>query len=122
MSFKINVKKELGIAKSFEIKETNRNWINAVRFMRSGAKMAIERQQSGDEAQDMYDSLGDTEETLKGAIDYIANTLKLTETQTEKIYEDMNFDDTIQLAQRIAAGMLHIEMAEKTEEETGLKD
>jgi len=122
MSFKINVKKELGIAKSFEIKETNRNWINAVRFMRSGAKMAIERQQSGDEAQDMYDSLGDTEETLKGAIDYIANTLKLTETQTEKIYEDMNFDDTIQLAQRIAAGMLHIEMTEKTEEETGLKD
>ena len=122
MSFKINVKKELGIAKSFEIKETNRNWINAVRFMRSGAKMAIERQQSGDEAQDMYDSLGDTEETLKGAIDYIANTLKLTETQTEKIYEDMNFDGTIQLAQRIAAGMLHIEMTEKTEEETGLKD
>lgn len=122
MSFKINVKKELGIAKSFEIKETNRNWINAVRFMRSGAKMAIERQQSGDEAQDMYDSLGDTEETLKGAIDYIANTLKLTETQTEKIYEDMNLDDTIQLAQRIAAGMLHIEMTEKTEEETGLKD
>ena len=121
MSVKINAKAELGITKPFEVKESNKNIRKTWALQNVMAKMAIDREQSGDDAADFESAVDAMMEMQDTTIAYIVDILGLSEAQAEKI-QDKNYEDTIAFAQRIAAELLHIDMAEASEEETGLKD
>lgn len=120
MSVKINAKAELGIAKSFEVKESNKNMRKTWVLQKAMAKMAIDREQSGDDAADFESALDGMMEMQDTTIAYIVDILGLSEAQAEKI-QDKSFEDTIAFAQRIAAEIMHIDMFEASEKETGLE-
>lgn len=121
MSVKINAKEELGIAKPFEVKESNKNVRMTWLMQKVLAKVAIDQEQSDNEATNFEKSLASMLEMQDTVIKYIVDILGLTEDQAERI-QDNNFDDTVSFAQRIAAAIMHVEMVGASEEEVGLKD
>lgn len=117
---KINVKAELGIAKSFEVKESNKNIRKTWALQKRMAKTALD--QANDDAtpeqfEEMIDGVMELQDTV---INYVVEILSLTDAQAEKV-EDMSFDDTLALATRISSELLHIKQQPATEEDTGLE-
>lgn len=121
MTVKINVKKELGIAKNFEVKESNKNIRATWELQKLMTKLAIDQEQDSqdpEQAEIMIDMMLDVQSKV---ITYIVDILKLTDAQAEKV-DDLGFNETVELATRISAELLHIETVEATDEETGLED
>lgn len=121
MTVKINVLKELGIKKSFDIKESNKNIRKTWELQKMMTKLSIDQEEANTEdpekAEELIDMMLDVQAKV---MDYVVNILSLTETQADKV-DDLSFDETVQLATRISAELLHIETVEATDEETGLE-
>lgn len=121
MSVKINVAKELGIKKSFEVKESNKNMRNTWELQKMMTKMSI-NQELGDsdnpeKVEEMIDMMLDVQSKL---IDYVVNVLKLTDAQAEKL-DELEFNETRDVAVKISAALMHVNPTEATEEEAGLE-
>jgi len=121
MSVKINVLNELGIKKSFDVKESNKNIRKTWELQKMMTKLSIDQEEANTEdpekAEELIDMMLDVQANV---MDYVVNILGLTETQADKV-DDLSFDETVQLATRISAELLHIETVEATDEETGLE-
>lgn len=121
MSVKISVSKELGIKKAFEVKESNKNIRKTWELQKLMTKLSIDQDEANTEdpekAEELIDMMLDVQANV---MDYVVNILSLTETQADKV-DDLSFDETVQLATRISAELLHIETVEATDEETGLE-
>lgn len=121
MSVKISVSKELGIKKAFEVKESNKNIRKTWELQKLMTKLSIDQEEANTEdpekAEELIDMMLDVQAKV---IEYVVDVLNLTETQTDKV-DDLSFDETVQLATRISAELLHIETVEATDEETGLE-
>ena len=121
MSVKINVLNELGIKKSFDVKESNKNIRKTWELQKLMTKLSIDQDEANTEdpekAEELIDMMLDVQANV---MDYVVNILGLTETQADKV-DDLSFDETVQLATRISAELLHIETVEATDEETGLE-
>lgn len=121
MSVKINVLNELGIKKSFDVKESNKNIRKTWELQKLMTKLSIDQEEANTEdpekAEELIDMMLDVQANV---MDYVVNILSLTETQADKV-DDLSFDETVQLATRISAELLHIETVEATDEETGLE-
>jgi len=121
MTVKINVLKELGIKKSFDVKESNKNIRKTWELQKMMTKLSIDQEEANTEdpekAEELIDMMLDVQANV---MDYVVNILGLTETQADKV-DDLSFDETVQLATRISAELLHIETVEATDEETGLE-
>lgn len=121
MTVKINVLKELGIKKSFDVKESNKNIRKTWELQKLMTKLSIDQEEANTEdpekAEELIDMMLDVQAKV---MDYVVNILGLTETQADKV-DDLSFDETVQLATRISAELLHIETVEATDEETGLE-
>lgn len=118
---KINVLNELGIKKSFDVKESNKNIRKTWELQKLMTKLSIDQEEANTEdpekAEELIDMMLDVQAKV---MDYVVNILGLTETQADKV-DDLSFDETVQLATRISAELLHIETVEATDEETGLE-
>lgn len=121
MSVKINVAKELGIKKSFEVKESNKNIRKTWQLQKLMTKLSIDQEledsDNPEKAEEMIDMMLDVQNQV---INYVVDILKLTEAQAEKV-DELEFNDTIGLATRISSELLHVETVEATEEEAGLE-
>lgn len=121
MSVKINVAKELGIKKSFEVKESNKNIRKTWQLQKLMTKLSIDQEQADsdnpEKAEEMIDMMLDVQTKV---IEYVVDVLNLTDAQVDKV-DDLSFDETVQLATRISSELLHIETVEASEEETGLE-
>lgn len=121
MSVKISVSKELGIKKAFEIKESNKNIRKTWELQKLMTKLSIDQEEANTEdpekAEELIDMMLDVQANV---ITYIVDILKLTDVQAEKV-DDLGFNETVQLATRISAELLHIETVEATDEDTGLE-
>ncbi len=121
MAVKINVLKELGIKKSFEVKESNKNIRKTWELQKLMTKLSIDQDEADTEdpekAEELIDMMLDVQAKV---MDYVVNILSLTEAQADKV-DDLSFDETVQLATRISAELLHIETVEATDEEAGLE-
>lgn len=121
MTVKINLKKELGIAKSFEVKESNKNIRATWQLQKLMTKLSINQEEANtddpEKAEEMIDMMLDVQEKV---ITYIVSVLKLTDTQAEKV-DELEFNETFGLATRISSELLHIETAPATGEDTGLE-
>ena len=120
MSVKINVAKELGIKKSIEVKESNKNIRKTWQLQKLMTKLSIDQEQDSNDpekAEEMIDMMLDVQTKV---IEYVVDVLNLTDTQVDKV-DDLSFDETVQLATRISSELLHVETVEATDEETGLE-
>ena len=121
MSVKINVAKELGIKKPFEVKESNKNIRKTWQLQKLMTKLSIEQEladsDNPEKAEEMIDMMLDVQTKV---IEYVVDVLNLTDTQVDKV-DDLSFDETVQLATRISSELLHVETVEATEEDTGLE-
>ncbi|MGL4699091.1 MAG: phage tail tube assembly chaperone [Apilactobacillus waqarii] len=121
MSVKINVAEELGIKKSFEVKESNKNMRKTWQLQKLMAKLSIDQELADDDSPEkvekMIDLMLDVQSEL---IDYVASLLKLTDVQAEKL-DDLEFNETRDLAVKISAALMHIDPSKANEEETGLE-
>lgn len=124
MSVKVNLKKELGIAKSFEIKQSNKNiraaWVLEKAFAKIGIEQELANKEETSESQESFiDALMEFQEQV---IAYVVNTLHLTSKQAEAV-DDLTFDETASLAGKLTALVLGVETVpvEGNEEETSLK-
>lgn len=120
MSVKINVAKELGIKKVIEVEPTNKVVRDTWKIQKTQVKMKIKqasRADSEDAIEEMLDLMLATQDEM---ISYIINTLRLTSAQAKKI-DDMTFNETVDLANKISAEILGIKTVEATEEEVGLE-
>lgn len=140
MSVKINVKQELGIAKSIEVKESNKNIRKTWLFQRLMTKFQIEQEMADKEnkapkdddqepknvdpiaemekSEKMIDSMLTMQEKV---IDYITDILNLNDKQSDKL-DDMEFGESFAFAMRISSELLHVDMEEETESDKGLED
>ncbi|MCT3055749.1 hypothetical protein EFN57_04640 [Leuconostoc citreum] len=121
MSVKINVAKELGIKKSFEVKESNKNIRKTWQLQKLMTKLSIDQEladsDNPEKAEEMIDMMLDVQTKV---IEYVVDVLNLTDAQADKV-DDLSFDETVQLATRISSELLHVETVEATEEEAGLE-
>lgn len=121
MSVKINVKKELGIAKAFEVKESNKNIRATWELQKLMVNLSLMQNQANESDPEAFEGLIDKMLDVQSkVINYVVNILKLTEAQADKV-EELEFNETIQLATRISSELLHIETTEATAEDTGLE-
>lgn len=121
MSVKINVAKELGIKKPFEVKESNKNMRKTWRLQKLMTQLSIDQKladsDSPEKVEKMIDLMLDVQSEL---IDYVASLLKLTDVQAEKL-DDLEFNETRDLAVKISAALMHVNPSEANEEEAGLE-
>ncbi|MBZ5985957.1 MULTISPECIES: phage tail assembly chaperone [Leuconostoc] len=121
MSVKINVAKELGIKKSFEVKESNKNIRKTWQLQKLMTKLSIDQEladsDNPEKAEEMIDMMLDVQTKV---IEYVVDVLNLTDAQVDKV-DDLSFDETVQLATRISSELLHVETVEAAEEEAGLE-
>lgn len=121
MSVKINVAKELGIKKSFEVKESNKNIRKTWQLQKLMTKLSIDQEladsDNPEKAEEMIDMMLDVQTKV---IEYVVDVLNLTDAQIDKV-DDLSFDETVQLATRISSELLHVETVEAAEEEAGLE-
>ncbi|CAK1235534.1 MULTISPECIES: phage tail tube assembly chaperone [Fructobacillus] len=114
MSVKIDVKELLGQAKKVEVKTTTKNFKKAIAFLRSLNKVQLDQKRNekkNDAIEDM-DSLealelndqnmGSMIEMADTATRYIAETLKLSDKQVEKIDEEKDLDEVMEFAMKLA--------------------
>lgn len=118
---KINVADELGIKKVIEVKTTNRVVRDTWKFQKMQAKMAIDQAEAGDSAEAIEEMLDSMLAIQDETIAYVVDTLHLTAAQAKKI-DDMTFNETVELANKVSAQVLGIETVPAEEEEaTGLE-
>lgn len=121
MSVKINVAKELGIKKSFEVKESNKNIRKTWQLQKLMTKLSIGQEladsDNPEKAEEMIDMMLDVQTKV---IEYVVDVLNLTDAQVDKV-DDLSFDETVQLATRISSELLHVETVDVAEEEVGLE-
>ncbi|HCU43189.1 MAG TPA: hypothetical protein DIC48_07130 [Leuconostoc pseudomesenteroides] len=121
MSVKINVAKELGIKRSFEVKESNKNIRKTWQLQKLMTKLSIDQEladsDNPEKAEEMIDMMLDVQTKV---IEYVVDVLNLTDAQVDKV-DDLSFDETVQLATRISSELLHVETVEAAEEEVGLE-
>ena len=120
MSVKINVAKELGIKKAIEVDPTNKVVRDTWKFQRTQVKMSINQATRGDSEEAIEEMLDSMLATQDETISYVTDTLRLTSAQAKKI-DDMTFNETVDLANKISAEILGIETVEAAEEEVGLE-
>ncbi|MDC2815780.1 phage tail tube assembly chaperone [Leuconostoc suionicum] len=120
MAVKINVAKELGIKKTIEVEPTNKVVRDTWKFQRTQVKMSINQATRGDSEEAIEEMLDSMLATQDETISYVIDTLRLTSAQAKKI-DDMTFNETVDLANKISAEILGIETVEATEEEVGLE-
>ncbi|CAK1248917.1 unnamed protein product [Fructobacillus tropaeoli] len=114
MSVKIDVKELLGQAKKVEVKTTTKNFKKAVAFMRSLNKIQLDQmhiEKQGDDLED-FNSVEGLELSDKGmgsmiemadtATQYIAETLKLSNKQVEKLEEEKDMDEVMAFSMKLA--------------------
>lgn len=120
MSVKINVKKELGIAKAIEVSESNKNIRATWELQKMLAKLSIDQSQADEANPEEFEGLIDNMlDVQQKVINYVVNILKLTDAQAEKV-DEMEFNETMNFAVRISSELLRIEAAEATEKDAGL--
>lgn len=120
MSVKINVP-ELGIKAPIEVKESNKNIRATWVLQKMMAKMAIDEQSLDNNDPEAFEGMLDLMLDVQNkTIAYITDILKLDAKAQEKL-EDLEFNETMQLAIRISSELLHIELEPATEEDTGLE-
>ncbi|WP_099045128.1 phage tail tube assembly chaperone [Leuconostoc citreum] len=118
---KINVKKELGIAKTIEVKESNKNIRATWKLQKMLAKLSIDQSQADSDNPEAFEGLIDNMlDVQEKVISYVVDILKLTDAQADKV-EEMEFGETMNFAVRISSELLHIEATEATTEDTGLE-
>lgn len=120
MSVKINVSAELGIKKAIEVEPTNKVVRDTWKIQKTQVKMNIKQATSADSEdaiEEMLDLMLSTQDEM---ISYVTNTLRLTTAQAKKI-DDMTFNETVDLANKISAEILGIKTVEATDEEVGLE-
>jgi len=118
---KINVADELGIKKVIEVKTTNKVVRDTWKFQKMQAKMAIDQAEAGDSAEAIEEMLDSMLAIQDETIAYVVDTLHLTAAQAKKI-DDMTFNETVELANKVSAQVLGIETVPAEEEEsTGLE-
>lgn len=120
MSVKINVAKELGIKKAIEVEPTNKVVRATWKFQRTQVKMSINQATRGDSEEAIEEMLDSMLATQDETISYVTDTLRLTSAQAKKI-DDMTFNETVDLANKISAEILGIKTVEATEAEVGLE-
>lgn len=131
MAVLINVQKELGIRKKIEVKESNANMRKTFKFQRDLARVQIEQaklQDKVDNAKDeeesaktMDDMFGVFIDQLDNVQEYIIDMLKLDEKYQEKLDEELGFDESVELASKVASAILKVEETEASEEGSDLK-
>ncbi|CAK1234107.1 phage tail tube assembly chaperone [Fructobacillus cardui] len=132
MAVKIDVKELLGQAKKIEVKTTTKNFKKAIAFMRSLNKIQLDQmhiEKQGDDLED-FDSVEGLELSDKGmgsmiemadtATQYIAETLKLSNKQAEKLEEEKDMDEVMAFAIKLAEEVTGTK-AEKVGEKETLK-
>jgi len=91
---KINVEKELGIKKDFEVKASNINVERALGMQLAMAKMDDTEDKEAVEVMQM------TLDSIKNSSQYVKTTLKLNEKQATLV-DEMEMQDTLMLVNRI---------------------
>ncbi|CAK1226120.1 unnamed protein product [Fructobacillus cardui] len=132
MAVKIDVKELLGQTKKVEVKTTTKNFKKAVSFMRSLNKIQLDQmhiEKQGDDLED-FNSVEGLELSDKGmgsmiemadtATQYIAETLKLSNKQAEKLEEEKDMDEVMAFAIKLAEEVTGTK-AEKAGEKENLK-
>lgn len=130
MTVKINLKKELGIAKPVEVKESNKNVRKTWVFQKEMTAVQInqaKQQKEADEAKDEDEALvmvnnmfGDMIKVQDEMITYLTDVLHLDKKNQDKL-EELTFDETMELSTKVSSAILHLEAEEATEGETSLK-
>lgn len=122
MAVKINVKKELGIAKTFDVRESNKNVRASWLLLKKINHMQMMQSKAQEGAIEEFDGIVDEILSVQAdVISYIIATLKLTDVQAEKIDDDLGYNETVELGTRIVSEILHLEPTEATDENMGLK-
>lgn len=120
MAVKINVADELGIKKVIEVKTTNKVVRDTWKFQKMQAKMAIDQAEANDSAEAIEAMLDSMLAIQDETIAYIVDTLHLSASQAKKI-DDMTFNETVELANKVSSEVLGIETVPAKEEDTGLE-
>lgn len=120
MSVKINVAKELGIKKSFEVKESNKNIRKTWQLQKLMAKLSIDQATTEDSPEAFEKMIDMMLDVQNKTIAYIVSILRLDQKQADKL-EEMEFGETTSFAVRISSELLHVEAEEATEAEAGLE-
>lgn len=114
MSVKIDVKELLGQAKKVEVKTTTKNFKKAIAFLRSLNKVQLdqkrnEKKNDAIEDMDSLDALELNDQNMGSMIEmadtatrYIAETLKLSDKQVEKMDEEKDLDEVMEFAMKLA--------------------
>lgn len=131
MAVLINVKEELDISKPIKVKESNANMRKTFQFQKDLARLQIEQEKlqgKADKAKsdtqaaqlmsNMFDMMMKMLDNVQG---YIVGILHLDEEKQDFIEEEMDFDETMDLANKIAAKILKVEPTAVAEEGDDLK-
>ncbi|MBC9119378.1 phage tail tube assembly chaperone [Fructobacillus fructosus] len=132
MAVKIDVKELLGQAKKVEVKTTTKNFKKAIAFMRSLNKIQLDQmhiEKQGDDLEEFNSveglelsdkSMGSMIEMADTSTQYIAETLKLSNKQVEKLEEEKDMDEVMAFAMKLAEEVTGTK-AEKVGEKETLK-
>lgn len=108
MTVKISAKKELGIAKTFNVRESNKNIRKTWELQKLMTKLSIDQATVGDDAEAFEGMLDLMLDVQTKVIAYITDVLNLDEAGKDKL-EDLDFNETMTFAVRISSELLHIE-------------
>ncbi|CAK1244526.1 unnamed protein product [Fructobacillus evanidus] len=131
MAVLINVKEELGISKPIKVKESNANMRKTLQFQKEMARLQVEQEKlqgradkSKSDAQaaqlmsNMFDMMM---KMLDNVQVYIVEILHLDEEKQDYIEEEMDFNETMDLANKISGKIMKVEPTDATEEGDDLK-
>lgn len=146
MAVKINAKKELGISKLIQVKESNKNYRKTLKFQKDILHFQIEQEEAAkaekkeqeirdaalkagesvkeiDEFEELkkYESLIDRLEDLQDkSITYVSEILNLSEEHIDKL-DDLEFETLQEFSTNIAAKIMGMEPQKATPEDKGLE-
>lgn len=131
MAVLINVKEELGIAKPIKVKESNANMRKTLQFQKEMARLQVEQEKlqgradksksDAQAAQFMSNMFDMMMKMLDNVQVYIVEILHLDEEKQDYIEEEMDFNETMDLANKISGKIMKVEPTDATEEGDDLK-
>ncbi|WP_349625750.1 phage tail tube assembly chaperone [Leuconostoc citreum] len=119
MTVNISAKKELGISKLIEVKESNKNIRATWELQKMMAKLSIDQATTEDSPEAFEKMIDMMLDVQNKTIAYIVSILRLDQKQADNL-EEMEFGETTSFAVRISSELLHVEAEEATEAEAGL--
>lgn len=113
MAIKINVKKELGIAKPIEVKSSNKNVRETLILQKVMTHLNI-IEQSNPEPEVYVDEMLSVQKTM---IEYLTNVLKVE----EDLIDELEFTETTELAIKVSGLLMGVDPEKATAGDTSLK-